>query len=178
MTSSPRYDIPRAAPDPLRLIQLFVNTIDLTHDREWLTEWLEEHGVPEPTAADLARARVVREAIRDLLHVNNGAAGDPAAISALNSAANAAMLTIDFTVPGLVARADAVDGALGRVAVVCLESMRDGSWRRLKCCKNSACRWAFYDDSNNRSATWCSMQLCGNRSKTSTYRRGRRRTRA
>jgi predicted RNA-binding Zn ribbon-like protein len=178
MTRPPRYDIPRAAPDPLRLVQQFVNTIDLTHDREWLADWLEEHGVEGPTEPDVARARSAREAIRALLHANNGAEGDAAATSVLNSAANAAMLTIDFAVPGLVPRAAAVDGLLGRIAIVCLEAMRDGSWRRLKCCRNSICQWAFYDDSNNRSATWCSMQLCGNRSKTSTYRRSRRATRA
>lgn len=178
MARPPRYDIPRAAPGPLRLVQQFVNTIDLTHHREWLADWLEEHGVEAPTAADVARARLVREAIRALLLVNNGAPRDPAATSTLNSAANAAMLTIDFALPGVVPRADAVDGVLGEVAVVCLESMRDGSWHRLKCCRNSICQWAFYDVSNNRSATWCSMQLCGNRSKTSTYRRSRRAARA
>jgi len=39
-------------------------------------------------------------------------------------------------------------------------------------CRN--CHWSFYDYSPNRSATWCSMQLCGNRKKTRDYRRRRR----
>jgi predicted RNA-binding Zn ribbon-like protein len=51
--------------------------------------------------------------------------------------------------------------------------MVDGSWSRLKACRNHGCRWAFYDYSRNRSASWCSMQLCGNRTKTRTYRRRR-----
>jgi predicted RNA-binding Zn ribbon-like protein len=33
---------------------------------------------------------------------------------------------------------------------------------------------SFYDYSPNRSAAWCSMQLCGNRAKTRAYRRRRR----
>jgi predicted RNA-binding Zn ribbon-like protein len=47
--------------------------------------------------------------------------------------------------------------------------MLDGSFARLKACRN--CRWSFYDYSPNRSATWCSMQICGNRTKTRAYRR-------
>jgi predicted RNA-binding Zn ribbon-like protein len=47
--------------------------------------------------------------------------------------------------------------------------MLDGTWGRLKACRN--CHWSFYDRSPNRSATWCSMQLCGNRTKTRAYRR-------
>jgi predicted RNA-binding Zn ribbon-like protein len=48
--------------------------------------------------------------------------------------------------------------------------MADGSWSRLKTCRNHGCRWVFYDLSKNRSASWCSMQLCGNRRKTRVYR--------
>jgi predicted RNA-binding Zn ribbon-like protein len=50
--------------------------------------------------------------------------------------------------------------------------MLDGTWPRLKACRN--CCWSFYDYSPNRSATWCSMQLCGNRKKTRAYRSRRR----
>lgn len=169
----PRYDIPRAAPEgPLRDVQRFVNTVDLSHDREWLTEWLAENGLASPTEADRARARAVREAIRDLLSANGRRVEPAEAAQILSTAANAAMLTIDFGRPALVPRAPGIDGILGRVAVACFDAIGDGSWNRLKCCRS--CRWAFYDGSKNRSATWCSMQLCGNRSKTRTYRRARR----
>ena len=64
--------------------------------------------------------------------------------------------------------ADALD------AVVCsaVGAMLDGSWGRLKACRN--CAWSFHDYSPNRSAAWCSMQLCGNRTKTRAYRRRRK----
>ena len=68
----PRYDLPNAAPEPLRLVQRFVNTIDLSHDREWLSDWLGEGGLGAASEADLDRARAVREAIRELLYANNG----------------------------------------------------------------------------------------------------------
>ena len=167
----PRYDLPNAAPEPLRLVQRFVNTIDLSHDREWLTAWLEEQGLDSGSDADLDRARTVREAIRELLYANNGHPGDSDPLPALDAAAESALLTIDFSDGALVPRAGGIDGALGRVLVVCFRAMEDGSWGRLKCCRNHECRWAFYDYSKNRSATWCSMQICGNRTKTKAYRR-------
>jgi predicted RNA-binding Zn ribbon-like protein len=167
----PRYDLPNAAPEPLRFVQRFVNTIDLSHDREWLEAWLEEQGLTSPTGSELAHARTLREAIRELLYANNGHGEPGGGTQALSAAADAASLTIDFTRGELVPQAPGLDGILGRVAVVCLETMGDGTWHRLKCCRNVNCRWSFYDYSKNRSATWCSMQLCGNRTKTRAYRR-------
>lgn len=45
-----------------------------------------------------------------------------------------------------------------------------GDWPRLKICPADDCRWAFYDRSRNRSRTWCSMQVCGNREKARAWR--------
>ena len=166
---APRYDIPNAAPEPLRLVQQFVNSVNVESGDDWLARWFEGQGV---TAAvgELDRARVVREAIRESLHANNGhhVEGEPAAV--LGAAADAASLSIDFSRPELVPRAPGVEGAVGRVLAVSFLAMLDGSWPRLKCCRNHHCRWAFYDYSKNRSASWCSMQLCSNRTKTRAYR--------
>ena len=163
----PRYDLPNAAPEPLRLVQLFVNTINLERGDEWLATWLEEQGL-KPSARELDQAREVREAIRELLYANNGhrVKGDPAA--ALNQAA--AGLRADFASGELKPEAGGLAGALGCVLAVAFRAMADGTWSRLKACRNDRCRWAFYDESRNRSARWCSMQLCGNRTKTRAYR--------
>ena len=37
---SPRYDVPNAAPEPLRQVQLFLNSIDVHNSVEWLPDWL------------------------------------------------------------------------------------------------------------------------------------------
>ncbi len=79
----------------------------------------------------------------------------------LERAATAARLTLDLRQPAIVPRATGVDGALGRVLAVVYAAMQDGTFGRLKACRNHDCRWAFYDYSKNRSASWCSMQLCG-----------------
>ena len=119
----PRYDLPNAAPEPLRLVQRFVNTIDLNHDREWLSDWLGEGGLAAASETDLDRARAVREAIRELLYANNGQGGGEDAAGTLAAAADAALLTIDFPGGQLVARAPGIDGILGRVLVACLGAM-------------------------------------------------------
>ncbi len=153
-----------------------MNTINLESGDEWLRAWLEERG-ETPDDTEIARARVVREAIRELLYGNNRqpVEGDP--WSTLGPAADAAELSIDFAQPALLARARGVDGALGGVLAAAYSAMVDGTWPRLKACRNHGCRWAFYDYSKNRSASWCSMQLCGNRTKTRAYRARRARPR-
>ena len=66
-----------------------------------------------------------------------------------------------------------VDGALAAILVRVLEADASGAWRRMKSCPGAHCGWLFYDASRNASSTWCSMAICGNRSKTAAYRRRR-----
>jgi predicted RNA-binding Zn ribbon-like protein len=178
----PRYDVPNAAPEPLRLVQRFVNTVDHEHEREFLatplelTEWIAEAGLGRgttATGADLRRAHALREALRELL-VANGEGGPPppAATAVVNRTARAARLALELAPSGrpvLTPAAAGVPGALGQIVAVAVAAMLDGSWTRLKACRN--CTWAFYDYSRNRSAAWCSMSICGNRLKTRRYRR-------
>ena len=166
----PRYDLPNHAPEPLRLVQRLVNTVDFERDRDWLGDFLAEEGLTG-TKTELVRAARVREAVRELLYANNRQQieGDPHAV--LREAAGRARFTLDLERPELVAAAPGIDGLVGRVLATAYAAMADGSWNRLKACRNHGCRWAFYDNSKNRSANWCSMQLCGNRTKTRSYRR-------
>ena len=53
------------------------------------------------------------------------------------------------------------------------ESQTAGEWKRLKSCPGPHCGWLFYDSSRNASSKWCSMSICGNRTKTVAYRRRR-----
>ena len=162
---SPRYDVPKAAPHPLRQVQLFVNTVDLERGDDWLDAWLGEHAA----GIEPERARTLREALRSLLLANNGAAVDRGAVEVVDREASQLAVRIGTDAARVVGDGD----ELGRLVAVVAGAMLDGSWQRLKACRN--CRWAFYDYSRNRSATWCSMQLCGNRTKTRAYRRRRAR---
>jgi predicted RNA-binding Zn ribbon-like protein len=62
------------------------------------------------------------------------------------------------------------DGALADLVGIVYTAMADGTWPRLKACRRDVCQWLFYDRSRNRSAVWCQMAVCGNRTKTKAYR--------
>jgi len=175
------------APEPLRLVQRFVNTVDIENGVEELDSptalaaRLEEIGASDRRLdcgeADLARALELREGLRHLLLANNGLPASAEDRAAFVRAARTAHLDVRFDPDGaarLVAAAPGVDGALGRIVAVAFTAMADGSWTRLKACRRDVCHWVYYDRSRNRSSTWCSMLVCGNRTKAQTYRRARR----
>jgi predicted RNA-binding Zn ribbon-like protein len=180
------HDLHELGEDRLRLIQEFVNTNDVEggHDevgrpvelRDWLVErgWADRSDEPDPAAH--ARALAVREGIRALGLANNGEGLDEGAVAALNAAAHATPLVIAIGVEGgangwtLVPGGTGIDGHVARVLAALAASMADGSFSRLKACRNDTCRWLFHDRSRNRSGTWCSMAGCGSRMKARAYR--------
>jgi predicted RNA-binding Zn ribbon-like protein len=64
------------------------------------------------------------------------------------------------------------DAAVATLLVIVHEAQLTGAWPRLKACRE--CTYAFFDRSKNRSAAWCSMSICGNRTKNRAYRQRRR----
>ena len=161
------------APGRLELVQRFVNTVDHEHGRELLYSpgrlrtVLLELGLLDPAArvteADLERARGLREELRQLALANNDGVEE-------------AVLEAELVVrlhgrDGVLAPARRnVDGALADLVGIVYTAMADGTWSRLKACRRDVCRWLFYDRSRNRSAVWCQMAVCGNRTKTKAYR--------
>lgn len=174
------------APEALAVVQAFVNTIDLEQQRddlrspERLRVWLAEHdlfrGAVPVSDADLRRGLEVREAMRAMLEANNGAPLDGSAAVTLNRVAGEVCLHVHIDRHGrahLEPAAMGVDGALGRLLVAMYGAQADGTWQRLKVCRDDTCRWAFYDTSKNRSGAWCSMAVCGSRAKSRAYRQRR-----
>jgi predicted RNA-binding Zn ribbon-like protein len=175
------------APGRLGLVQAFLNSFwDLeAHGAEvWAGPgeygaWLHARGLADRAAAgprDLGRALEVREALRVLALANHDGAPGPAAEAVLDriaaEIAPAAGLTPRF-VPGpprLDVSARGPDAALALVLGIVLAARWDGSWARLKACPHAHCGWAFYDRSRNRSSHWCSMRICGNRTKGARHR--------
>jgi predicted RNA-binding Zn ribbon-like protein len=128
---------------------------------------------PDVTAAELDRARQLRAALRALAQANHDGEADPAATSQLNELVPDVALDLRFTPDGeleLGSAADGVTGVLGALVAATAAAVVDDTWRRMKLCGNDRCGWAFYDGSRNRSARWCSMAVCGNRMKASTFR--------
>jgi len=156
----------------------FENGIEELTDPEALRRTLVRLDILPPELVlgeeDLRRALRVREALRALLLGNNGIEVELATLETLEDAARRGRLVVRFDGEHrtrLLPDAAALDGALGRIVGVVHTAMADGSWPRLKACPRHICRWIFYDRSKNRSSRWCAMSVCGNRVKTTRYRR-------
>ena len=170
------------APGELELVRQFLNTIDIEDDLEEigtranLGAWLAEHGLGNgqvPEDADVRRAIAMRESLRALTLSNNGEPLPGDAVPTLNSIACEARLLVRFDDRGRTAlepAGEGADAALGELLAIVFRSMAEGTWSRLKACRADTCQWAFYDRSKNRSGTWCSMAVCGNRAKARSYR--------
>lgn len=176
------------APGRLRLVQDFVNTLDVEEREEKigtpeaLGSWLAGRELLAPpvqvTGRDHARALELREALRRLLLANNGAQPDAADLEVLNCAAADCRLQPRFGARqvSLEPATVGVDAALGRLLAIVSEAMAEGTWQRLKACAQDRCMWAFYDRSKNHSGHWCTMAVCGNRAKARQFRERRRRS--
>jgi predicted RNA-binding Zn ribbon-like protein len=166
----------KPAPEPLLLVQAFVNTRDLSLGTDLLTDadaasrWLHQCGLlaAEATADadDLRAARDVREGLRALI-ANHGKGPAPTAddLRPLRDVARSSRLRLGFDPDGRV-EVDPGSGrladGLARLLLIMRDAQQDGSWPRLKACGNSDCHWAFYDRSHSRRGAWCSMASCGN----------------
>jgi predicted RNA-binding Zn ribbon-like protein len=170
------------APGELELVRQFLNTLDVEDDveeigtPETLVSWLAEHGLEIGRTLgdeDVQRAIAMREGLRALTLANNGEPLSGNAVSRLNSIADEAQLRIRFDEHGRPSFRPAGTGpeaALGELLAIVFRSMAEGTWPRLKACRADTCQWVFYDRSKNRSGTWCSMAVCGNRAKARSYR--------
>jgi predicted RNA-binding Zn ribbon-like protein len=174
------------APAPLDLLQDFVNT----EIPEWaqddlgspaaLSAWLVERRLLDPGAAPASpdaflRARTLRSCLRALALANTtGRPPEPATAAAALGDLGPLRFGLAIGTEGMPTIAPAgegVDRALATLAAIAVASAQAGTWSRFKACRKDTCGWIFYDQSRNRSSNWCSMTICGNRSKTAGYRR-------
>jgi predicted RNA-binding Zn ribbon-like protein len=168
-------------PPHAALLRDFANTLDVDEGTDALTTpgdlsgWLGQRGLLDAGLSagddDLAVARLLREVLRDAFRANHGeaAAGTDTAMQQVTAALPLA-LGLRAGRPTVVPAGSGVRAALAHLLTAAVDCGADGSWSRLKICAADDCAWAFYDTSKNRSRTWCSMQVCGNRAKTRSYR--------
>jgi predicted RNA-binding Zn ribbon-like protein len=70
-----------------------------------------------------------------------------------------------------VAREGGLDWLLAAVARSAAELIAEGAKARLRLCANPNCGLFFYDKSRTHRRRWCSMAVCGNRSKVAAFAR-------
>ncbi len=175
-------DETKPAPMPLRLLQSFVNTwegdtgVDLLADAETgPPRWLQEAGLLPDSDVDLARVREVREGIRALLVSNSDESdqgqADAGFLRALADDVRLQPVVLDDgTVDLRSAGADGLSSLAAALLLIIRDAQCDGSWARLKACRNPDCHWAFYDRSHAGRGAWCDMAVCGNRIKNRNLR--------
>jgi predicted RNA-binding Zn ribbon-like protein len=172
------------APGRLELLQRFVNSYNHDFPPDWdrigtaekAQKWLRQKRLVEPTDrisdADAARLRELREALRELAIANQGRSAGAAATDVIRRAARTARLGVAVDSTGRTALEPAghgVDAAVATLLGILHEAQLTGQWPRLKACRQ--CEYAFFDRSKNRSAAWCAMSICGNRTKNRAYYR-------
>ena len=180
-------------PDELANLYDFANSLDVRHfthhgvqhvqgdelegPRE-LGAWMSQRGLlwsgAKITPAMFDMAVQLRSSVRTYLEI------DPAerrkigdAVRSLNKAMRLLPLLAEARNDGVMALRAGRDDALAGLSVVVAE-MYDGSVRgtldRLKMCAAEECRRVFFDRSKPATRRWCMSTLCGNRTKTRTYR--------
>jgi len=153
--------------DPADLIVRFLNTLDVEDGTDAIATlegwkgWLSREGLAgcfgSQDADDLHRVLELRGDLRALAGGEQHAQGRQVDIQVALTADGRVELSAP-TAAGFLAAA---------AAKVAIEERID----RVKICPADDCRWAFYDTSRNRSRQWCSMKVCGNRSKARAHRR-------
>ena len=175
------------APGRLELLQRFINSHNHDLPADWdrigtaqrAQTWLWQKGLigraDRISAADAARLRELREAIRALAVANQGARPDREALDRIRAIAGDARLSVAVDELGRTALEPTdrgIEGAVAALLGILHEAQLAGDWSRMKGCRQ--CQYAFFDRSKNRSAAWCAMSICGNRTKNRAYYQRRR----
>ena len=175
------------APGRLELLQRFINSYNHDLPLEWdrigtpksARAWLRQKRLVAAgdriSDADVARLRELREAMRALAIANQGGQSGAAGADVVRRVSAVAQLSVVIDGTGRTALEPAgrgVDGAVATLLGILHEAQLTGHWSRMKGCRQ--CGYAFFDRSKNRSAAWCAMSICGNRTKNRAYSRRRR----
>src|SRR5262249_21920722 len=145
---------PVEAPGQLELLRLFVNTLDLPDGPDALatpveaSAWCCGHGLPPVSNQDdCERLRDFREALRRVLFANNGEWNTKQAWEELRPLATSATLgiAVEECTPVLHATGSGADAVIGALLARVYDAVSHGTWHRLRACRKSTCRYAYYD---------------------------------
>jgi predicted RNA-binding Zn ribbon-like protein len=154
------------APEPLRLVQELVNTLDVESGVDELEAFVE-------AGVDVERVRGFRESLREAGMAHAGLDIPDGSLDRFNRQLALARLVLSAHSDGRVELAPApglnsTELLFARVAAAIAAA--GGDWLRLKACAAEDCRWLYYDRSPAGRGRWCSMAVCGSRAKMRAYR--------
>ncbi|HEY6084991.1 MAG TPA: CGNR zinc finger domain-containing protein [Nitrospira sp.] len=175
--------------EPVDLLTTFSDLIAWFKEAKLLTEEdgkkIERQGSQEATGAQmLTQARAFRQTLRDM--IERIAAGRPvpqAAVEAINEHLRHRAGYSQVTGRGRHFEKVFEDASqdpkrlLGVLAEAAGDLVCTSDFALIKKCQNPACVLFFYDTTKNHTRHWCSMNLCGNRSKVAAHYRRRKKLR-
>lgn len=141
-----------------------------------LERWLVQAGLLEEARCDetdLAAARELREAAYRLLGAaRQGRRAAERDVGVVNRFAREAVPAprLDASLELVWRSSDPVAGAFARVAASTIHLVSGPDLERVRDCADPTCSLLFIDRSRPGRRRWCSMERCGNRSKTARYR--------
>lgn len=174
--------------DAIRLIVSFFNTVDIEAGTDVLRttggilRWLVSRGLAAPTDSvgveDQAELVELRDALRGLLAAGSAMGVGQGYLETANRTAGRIPLIVSVDANGTMRLESRESSASARtisaILLAVLQAQGDGSWSRIKVCRNPGCQWVFYDRSKNQIRRWCDMRVCGNRAKARNFRERRR----
>ncbi|MER7539007.1 CGNR zinc finger domain-containing protein [Streptomyces sp. NPDC097704] len=126
------------------------------------------------TEVDLERARIVREAVYQLVtDRRHDRPYDETALDVVNEAARRPAAQPQLAPPGRLTTATPQE-ALSTVARSAVELLGGPDAPLLKECGNPECTRVYVDRSRGARRHWCGMESCGNRFKAAAYRARKR----
>lgn len=185
--SQPSQHSPLSPPEAADLVLDFVNTRPIDGREERLADasstalWLRTTGLAPAgalvTEADAVTARELREALVVVLlahageHDGTDAALETAEVYLRRSGVLYPLSPVvtAYDVRLMPAQAG-VPGAFGSLLAAVTDLARQGTWTRLKACRNPPCHLGFYDRTRNSSAVYCSPRRCGAQVAMRSYR--------
>jgi len=169
------------APGSLELVRRFVNTVELPGGPDGLDSlekaraWCLSHGLaPVTNASHLRQVRDFRETLRDLLFANNREGDAPAAWERMGPFLASTRLSLAVNPTRGLELKPEDQGPIASLLAIVYEAQLIGTWPRLRACRKTSCRFAYYDYTKNASRAWCSMATCGNQAKAERRRRRQR----
>jgi predicted RNA-binding Zn ribbon-like protein len=137
----------------------------------WLPFFLRQWDFAKPShkPVPIEKLKSLRTALRKSCQaLSAGKPIPPAALRILNQALNVTGkrqlflrqngLQLEF-----VAAGSAWDLNLAEIVRSFADTLGSGESVRIKICRNSDCRWVFYDRTKGKTRCWCSDKSCGNR---------------
>ncbi|OWA34408.1 hypothetical protein B9G55_19075 [Saccharibacillus sp. O16] len=145
---------------------------------DWLDAFLSYWSFPvSPDGKQIERLKALRTLLREMLdRTTAGETVTEAQLTQLNAYMAGSLRTPDLVSNdngyALTYRPVALDWAafLAEAALSFADLLADQRINRVKICRNSVCKWVFYDDTKNGRRQWCSSDTCGNVARVRRHR--------